>query len=512
MEKRDSENEIGTETSRRGFLVGSMASILAAGFFDKISFKKSEPKPAGIEPPAKPGEPTFRIGAAAADITPTKSMNMSGYGTRNKKSVGTYQPLHVKALTIDDGRRPVLFLAADIVEWDGMSQTNGMAARLRNVLREKYGLEPDQFVMNAAHNHCGPALKDPEYNNQLVEKVVDVVGRALKSAREGRLYFGRTHCDFAVNRRSMDMQGNYIWQVINRYGPHDHEVIVLKAVDMQGKPIAVAFNYGCHPITMGGYRFGGDYVGFAMEAIEKEIPGATALFLQGCEGDTRPDCPDPNNPLIFRSSLIEVDAPDPARPAGFGRKLAAAVIERLRAPMEPVSGEIHTGFTTYQLPMLSNVKPDKKKPDWGPTTFATGDWTNENAGRPEWTGYMRDPERRWMRLAEILRDSVNADGSYKITQKAEMIVTRIGDKFVHVGISGEPTSGIGLRIKDQLRGNQVLVTACNGPSNGYVPTAAQIVEGGYEVFHNSRNIPYSLEAEDVLVNQAMAMVEEMRHE
>ncbi len=116
---------------------------------------------------------------------------------------------------------------------------------------------------------------------------------------------------------------------------------------------------------------------------------------------------------------------------------------------------------------------------------------------------MQPRPRRWLRLAELIRDSVNPDGSFKNPQPVELFVNRIGTRFVHVGMSGEPCAGIGLRLKDQLRGLQVMVTGYTNFSSGYFLAAGQIVEGGYEAFYGSpKGVPLSPEAEDVYINNA----------
>ena len=51
---------------------------------------------------------------------------------------------------------------------------------------------------------------------------------------------------------------------------------------------AVVVGYACHNTTLGDYRISGDYAGFAMEELEKQNPGAIALFVQGAGADANP--------------------------------------------------------------------------------------------------------------------------------------------------------------------------------------------------------------------------------
>ncbi len=506
----------GADTSRRSFLAGSMASMAALGLFGKMSLKNPFATVPGQERAAAAGEPTFKIGVGKVDITPDKPMNMAGYGTRNHPGSGkAYHRLYNRVLTLDDGKNKVVYVEVELIHTQGISAQTGLATTIREAMARR-GIKPEQLALVAAHVHNGPVTSDAAYLKGVCDKTIALIDDCLKNARQGRLYFGRGRCDVACNRRGNDREGNYLWSYINRYGPSDHEVTLLKAVDMRGQPIAVAFNYGCHPITMGGYQYGSDWVGFCIDEIERQV-GAPAVFLQGCAGDQRPDCPDPTYSLAFQSSVTELtpdgkpeEAPNPERPARYGRRIAAAVVEGLRAPMEQLDGPIRNSVTRFDVPGLAGVKRNTRPADWQiGSNFTTGDWTNNLVER-EWPAYMQPRPRRWLRLAELIRDSVNPDGSFKNPQPVELFVNRIGTRFVHVGMSGEPCAGIGLRLKDQLRGLQVMVTGYTNFSSGYFLAAGQIVEGGYEAFYGSpKGVPLSPEAEDVYINNAMDVVEKL---
>lgn len=63
-------------------------------------------------------------------------------------------------------------------------------------------------------------------------------------------------------------------------------------VSADGQPpavLAVIFNYGCHPTTLGpgNTHISPDYIGAARELLEEEF-GGLSLFLQGASGDTGP--------------------------------------------------------------------------------------------------------------------------------------------------------------------------------------------------------------------------------
>ena len=64
-----------------------------------------------------------------------------------------------------------------------------------------------------------------EYTDELIAKVADVIGVALKQMRPATLTFGHGSADFAANRRL----------ALNPKGPVDHDIPFLKVVDSRAK-------------------------------------------------------------------------------------------------------------------------------------------------------------------------------------------------------------------------------------------------------------------------------------
>ena len=70
----------------------------------------------------------------------------------------------------------------------------------------------------------------------------------------------------------------------------DDELVVVKIVDVNGDPIAALFNFAVHgtSLSSSNMQLSADCMG-AMEArVEAKIPGATAIFTNGAEGDVAP--------------------------------------------------------------------------------------------------------------------------------------------------------------------------------------------------------------------------------
>lgn len=407
----------------------------------------------------------LEVGAGKVDVTPSNDVPLWGFAARDGGSEGSYLNMAVRGMTFDDGENSVVIISGEFLYW-----TDAAIDRVRSALNEEFGLAPDQIILNATHTHCGPVLSHDGYREEVVDKTVALVRDCFADAEDARLYFGRGTTDFASNRRRWDRDG-YTAMEINPYGPVDHEVIVLKAVNSAGDPIGVFMNYACHPTTTADNLFGGDFPGYAMKFVEDEMEGTVALFLQGTGGDQKPLNRSEDDPYQF-----SYDG-GPEKCAYFGRKLSDAVIEVLDSPMQDITGPVRTSRETVELPLLER--------------------TIEKEGEPPLAG----PERRMARLANLMTDAMDEDGNYGDYRSCEVYVVEIGAEYVHVGINGEICVPFGLQIKGRLLPRPVMVTAYTGPNAGYIPGRGQIAGMGYEA-----SVPYSPEAEDFLVTKVMKMV------
>ncbi len=101
-------------------------------------------------------------------------------------------------------------------------------------------------------------------------------------------------------------------------GPVDPQIGVLRLDRLDGRTLAVVYNFACHPIQ--GVPGGGntaDITGFASKVIEDNLSeGTVALFLQGCGGDI--------NPVFYK----DVDHPRSAEP--LGNMLGLSTLQAVR--------------------------------------------------------------------------------------------------------------------------------------------------------------------------------------
>ena len=143
----------------------------------------------------------WKAGLAKTVITPEKSVWLAGYGTK-RAPAGKIHDLWMKALALEDsnGQRAVLITS----DFQGVPKS--MSDRAFALLKEKHGLARTQVMFTFSHNHCGPRLGDDlidyypieaeqvelveEYTTQMVQKVGELVGEALKNLQPAKLAQG----------------------------------------------------------------------------------------------------------------------------------------------------------------------------------------------------------------------------------------------------------------------------------------------------------------------------------
>ncbi|MDP7255116.1 MAG: hypothetical protein QGF00_36310, partial [Planctomycetota bacterium] len=116
------------------------------------------------------------------------------------------------------------------------------------------------------------------------------------------------------------------------------QIGVLRIDREDGRPLAVLYNFACHPIQ--GVPSGAntaDISGFASRVIEDNLSDDTiALFLQGCAGDI--------NPVLY----MDVDSPRNAEP--LGNMLGLSVLQALRKTQSVEDGRLEVIQETIELP------------------------------------------------------------------------------------------------------------------------------------------------------------------
>jgi hypothetical protein len=448
----------------------------------------------------------LRAGVAKIDIT-------------NPQAERVHDPCYAKALVLRQGDVTAVLVTVDAVAIGGIGNIkDSFMESVRKELASDPGIAPNSVIVNASHCH-GNVRSD---SDKLVVQAVREAWKGLTPAKVG-VGVASEH-RISENRRvtlkdgsQVDMRRAYAFawdKEIAAVGPIDPQVGLVRIDREDGRPLAVLYNFACHPIMNPPSKgSSADFTGVASALIEKSLGhGAMAFFVQGCGGDI--------NPVRYK----EVKAPPDAEPLGnlLGRRVLDAVRDVTTTPAAKLSvmhrvvsipraadyqqridaieaerirlvnslKSTNINFKAF-LPLLIQQRLDPEFPSayaqayLHDRTIDRDDLTRLDAeNRAQVEAYLANIQI----MEQLTRLNTNL-GLLKMHQEkdktassrtldVEMCAWRIGD-FKLVTFPGELTVEIGLNIKKAANDPHAFVA---GYTNGYIfytPTVRQRTNTGY---------------------------------
>ncbi len=406
-----------------------------------------------------PATASWKGGVAKSNITPQQPMPMSGYASRGTKHAESkLTDLWAKAMLIEDesGHQAVL-ITLDLVGID-----RELSQKICKEIGAKHKLKRDQISLATSHTHTGPVvgstlspmhylLFDKE-NQQLVDdyakfltaQILKTVDQAFADRSEASFSWGSGEATFAVNRRNnKEPDVPNLRKAGELKGPSDHDVPVLvmkKKDEIRG----IVFGYACHSTTISSLEWSGDYGGIAQINLEKEFPGAVALFWAGCGGD--------QNPLPRRTVELM---------NSYGRRLADAVTKVVNSPMHEIQGGLKTKYEEVDLALA--MLPTKE----------------------ELVDQSKSANKYIASRAKMHLDRLANGQKMSQTYPYPVQVWSVGNDVTWVFQGGEVVVDYAIRIKDE-HGNQKLdntnvwVAGYSNDVMAYIPSRRVLLEGGYE--------------------------------
>ena len=398
----------------------------------------------------RPGEMTpVQMGAAKIIITPEVPVPMSGYDARDMPFSGIHDQLYATALYFRNSENSLLLITADLIgySWQYIEET-------REMISTRIGIEPENILMTAVHNHGGPVTKTYEkevpetvenYLKELQEKFIKISIQASERAVPIRMGTGKGYCEMNINRRAEFADGG-IWLGRASDKPCDHELDVVRFDDLDNRTLAVLINWPCHATTSGqeNYQITGDWPGAAARYFNRQAGEEVVVAITaGASGDINP---------IY----------------GPGKDFKE--IEAVGYHAGKVAWETYNQISTFPV--------------------GTVDATNHTLILPgKKRGEDHFPQENYESGPDV---------------EIRLTTFRIGHLLL-AGISGEVMNEIGTEIKKQSPyTNTVIITHCNG-SSGYICTDEAFPEGGYEV-KVTRLMPG---AENPLTSKVLQMINDL---
>jgi hypothetical protein len=395
--------------------------------------------------------------AASCDVTPRdRPVRLAGYALRKGPVSKVLDPIEISVVLLECSERRCLVFSFDLMTV-GSELQNKILDRLKPL-----GFRPDQVILLASHTHNAPAtdqacerLGAPEIEfvtdlAETAESLVHQIQREQPSEVSLDVFQGRL--SHSINRRRYwpfptigRMHGFQLTSVTfspNPSGPKDERatVVLLRKADDQ-RVLGVIWHYTCHPTAvMPDNAISADYPGAVRLALRERFGDIPCLFAQGFCGNIRPN---------IEASPQKID-----------------LRERFRKLIRVVA--------------FGNLFPTLSAGDWVRWSrslaarvcdIAQGDPAKTFSPTRLQTGSARIP------LGDFFK------GTFPDKMLAAQVV-RIGEELEILALSAEPSIEWE-RILDEavpLRSGRIrLYAGYLGAVFGYLPTAAQVPEGGYEV-------------------------------
>jgi hypothetical protein len=428
-------------------------------------------------------------------------------------------PSYVKALVLRSEQTVAAIITVDAVAIGEIGRIgNEYLGNVRATLKEELGIEPRHVIVNASHCH---SIVRADTDALTINAVKSAFGNMVPV----RIGVGRRQeSTISENRRlkmkdgsEIDMRRAYSMprdEDVASVGPIDPDVGILRIDRMIGKPLAVVYNFACHPIV--GAPSGGntaDFPGYASSILEDAFDNdAMAFFIQGCAGDI--------NPIRYKSVAELHDS------APLGHRLGHSVLKEFRNIRTTANEELRISNRVISLPrgvdlekriaaiqseqsqLVQSLKPTdinfktflplliqhKLSPEF-PSYYAQGYLHEESLGqdslkkldsvnRANIDAYLTNIDvmerltRLNVNLALLKKHHQTTQAAGDKPLDVELVGIRIGD-FHLVTFPGEVTVDIGLGIKRRSPATNTFVA---GYTNGYIyytPTANQRRNTGY---------------------------------
>ncbi|MFM8262721.1 MAG: hypothetical protein ACKN9S_10630, partial [Pirellula sp.] len=443
---------------------------------------------------------SIRAGVAKVDITKVEA------GPVN-------DPLFAKALVIADEKQTIVLVSVDAVAIGEIGYIkNDYLPTVRKQLESELGIPASHLVVNASHCH-GIVCDD------VAERTLEAIRKAKSNMVPVKIGTGIGTEDRIMENRRLRMKDGREIDVRHAYslppddqvagiGPVDPKIGVVRIDRMDGSPLAVLYQFACHPIQ--GAASGGntaDLSGAASRVIEDNLGhDCVALFFQGCGGDI--------NPVLYKDVHQPRDGNWHGSMLGLStlqawRKIEArgdatigylhTSIEVPRANLEPRIAEMELererlmgnlkgtslNLKTF-LPLVVQYQLEPEHPSYyshrylrekeqGREDLKRLDAENRRnmAAYVENIQTMESLTRLQTNLALLRKHHVDNTSAPKRTIDVEVCGVRLGD-FRLVTFPGELTVQIGLNIQ---RASQMQGVFVSGYTNGYIyycPTAEQL--------------------------------------
>ncbi|MEN6642436.1 MAG: hypothetical protein ABFE08_08330 [Armatimonadia bacterium] len=411
-------------------------------------------------------------GVAAVEITPPVGTMLAGFAARDHGAERVHDALHSKALVLDDGATRVCLITNDLIGLPGE-----LVELIRGEVERTTGIPGANVMVNCSHTHSGPVLREGELPGVVARQVAGVARMAAERLAPARVGGGRGPVQVGINRR--ELRDGRIVLGRDASKPVAPWVDVLRVDTAEGAPLATLFMHACHPVTRAenSYEISADFPGVAQRLVEGVYPGTTAMFGQGCSGN-------------INSEPVRGTWEDGRR---LGTMLGGEVVKVRETIATTDEARLAVTHERVELPLqrIPPMEQVEREIAAAEKALAEAEGRSSAAATNMYKAFLAT----WRKLREMKEREEELEPMVFPLQGIAVGDTALmalpGEVFVEYALHAEEVSPFG----------QTLCLGCSNGSGTYVPTAAALEDGGYEVSFTPLwwgRLPFAAEMEGVL--------------
>lgn len=401
-----------------------------------------EPRDSAAGTPGAP-HPTIFAASVTADITPTRQVPL-GAGPKAITDWQIHSSIEANLLALwIEGAAPLVLVSIDAL-YAGSRVRDAIESALSDVPAEN-------IIVGASHTHAAPMLDDAkpalgmpdgEHMEFVLQQLTGAAHELMDSKNRVRAHLaaGQMKADHSVNRRQVK-RVTWVWPPkFNQFrwrpdfwGTRDETVTVLRVQTAAGTPLAVVWNYACHPVHFPiRDAVSSHYPGVVRDAVRARYDAAIpTLFFQGFSGDIRPlDMAEPRIPPTLQHLYRRIRF-------GTAWRIDLWNMEKYLRWATSLSNVVLRALDRSQL--------------------------------------IEIPEVEVARVEAPRADFVSPDGAPVTFQ-----VARLGQSLGMLAVGAEVVASYAKPARRALGTTYSLLIGCADDTFGYLPTSAMLKYGGYE--------------------------------
>ena len=295
---------------------------------------------------------TLKAGAGIAvmEFSP-EILRAAVYRGNDGFSGETHDPLHARALALDDGESRVVIVSLE------MLIVPAVMSRLKAGVAEIAGIPEDNVWINCTHVITSPhdsgkvedggnADLNAEYQQVIIEATKAAAADAVANLESATMSIGTATLDINANRNIETPEGvepSNTHYGMDKNGDHDTTMTLLRFDDADGNPISVFMSYAIKPTALdnAGQKaaervVSSDVPGYACNMVEAELDGAVCLFGLPAAADQVPE----------KTALYWDFAQSTEAATDFGVEYGLQIVEELGTKMGSKAIELANGKLT----------------------------------------------------------------------------------------------------------------------------------------------------------------------